>query len=379
MRIIQWIKLLIVACVFFLLAGCWDEKEIGEVDYATVIGIDYQDEEYMLYVQLLDFANVAKQEGVKQTQPAPIYIGKSSGSTLNEAINQLVETSQQVLNWGHVGAVVYSEAALKNGLEKIEQSMRRSGEFRNSAWMYGTKEPIEELLSIPGFFNTPPLYTILYKPKDFYKEYSYIKPNRMYNFVSIYKDPGGTSLLPSLSIDRDDWTEAVVQNETKKTLKINGVFPIEYDGKYTDWLDKDEIPGLKWVGAGIQKSPLKLEKDGKKIGSVEVERPKSKIKQIRGGTAPIFEIEIKAEGSVEDLITSLSEREIVKQAKEEIEKEIRKTYETAVEKQVDIYNFKNELFRNGMSPRKLKDVHLTKESLGKVKVYFTLESMGIYE
>ncbi|WP_284141335.1 Ger(x)C family spore germination protein [Virgibacillus sp. LDC-1] len=379
MRIIQWIKLLIVACVFFLLAGCWDEKEIGEVDYATVMGIDYKDDQYKLYVQLLDFANVAKQEGVKQTQPAPIYIGKSSGSTLNEAINQLVETSQQVLNWGHVGAVVYSEAALKNGLEKIEQSMRRSGEFRNSAWMYGTKEPIEELLSIPGFFNTPPLYTILYKPKDFYKEYSYIKPNRMYNFVSIYKDPGGTSLLPSLSIDRDDWTEAVVQNETKKTLKINGVFPIEYDGKYTDWLDKDEIPGLKWVGADIQKSPLKLEKDGKKIGSVEVERPKSKIKQIRGGTAPIFEIEIKAEGSVEDLITSLSEREIVKQAKEEIEKEIRKTYETAVEKQVDIYNFKNELFRNGMSPRKLKDVHLTKESLGKVKVYFTLESMGIYE
>lgn len=106
-------KILIICFILLFQTGCWDEKEIGEVDYITTLGIDYKDENYIIYVQMLDFSNVAKQEVSKVSQPAPLYIGKSSGKNINDAVYNLYLTTQQQVNWSHVGAIIYSESVLK--------------------------------------------------------------------------------------------------------------------------------------------------------------------------------------------------------------------------------------------------------------------------
>lgn len=101
----------------------------------------------------------------------------------------------------------------------MEQSLIKHGDFRYTPWMFGTTESIEEILSTTGFFQLPPLYTILYKPTDMYKMYSYIEPMRMHRFISVYKEPGGTALLPSLTINETDWKQSVEEPETKKYYK----------------------------------------------------------------------------------------------------------------------------------------------------------------
>ncbi|WP_165769146.1 Ger(x)C family spore germination protein [Virgibacillus profundi] len=370
-------KLSIGILLLVSLTGCWDEKEIGEHNYATAIGIDYKEEKYLLYVQMLDFSNVAKQEGQKQSEEAPLYIGKSSGATLQEAVNDLYKTSQQPFNWGQIGSIIYSEAVLKNGIEKVQQAIQRNGEFRYTPWMFGTRESIDELFGLTGFFHLPPLYTIMYQPEDIHGKYSYIKPLRMHKFISIYKDPGGTAILPSISIDKSAWKKAGPEEKAKKTLKINGGFQIN-EGKYKDWMSYEELTGLRWVESKTENTTVKLVDEGNIIGNVEISSPSAKIKQVGEGDNAQFNIIIKATGILADLKEELPIETIEKLVTKQIEEDVKTTYQKGMEKQIDIYNLKHRLFLNGMKPEELKEYTLSEDSLNLISVDFLLESKGIY-
>ncbi|MTW84572.1 Ger(x)C family spore germination protein [Virgibacillus dakarensis] len=369
-----WICILILA----ITSGCWDEKEIGEVNYASTIGIDYVDGQYKLYVQMLDFVNVAKHEGEKQGESAPLFLGKGSGETIAEAVNNLYRTSQQPINWGHIGAIIFSKSVLENGIQKVQQSIQRNGEFRYTPWMFGTKEPIEKILGTSGFFQLPPLYTILYKPNDTYKVFSYIEPIRMYSFVSTYKDPGGTALLPSLSFTTGDWVKKEEKDKMhKETVKVNGVFPIS-EGKYKQWMSFDEIVGLRWIEPKTSNTPVSIRYHGEMIGMVEIQKPKAHIKLSGSGKETKFTIEVKLKGFVTDLMKELPEKEIERIVKKQIKKEIVTTYQKGIEKNVDVYNLKNKLYRHGMDSEKVRNYQLTEESLTEVFINFHLKSKGIH-
>ncbi|MFD2046647.1 Ger(x)C family spore germination protein [Ornithinibacillus salinisoli] len=366
------------AILLLTLSGCWDEKDVGEVNFATAIGIDYVDENYILYVQMMDFANVAKKEGGKQSEDVSLFIGKSLGSTLNEAVTNLYHTSQESINWGQVGAIIYSESVLKKGIETFEQAINRNGEFRYTPWMFATKEPVEEILGVSGFFKLPPLYTILYKPENGYRVHSFIKPIRMHKFVSIYKEPGSTAVLPSISLDYDSWKEISTKEDPKKTLKINGGFPIVQE-KFTKWMSLEELKGLRWIESDTENTPVKIIEDEKVIGMVEISRPSTNIKQIEEGRSAKFNIELKATGQLTDLKESRSLEEIEQLINHQIEEEIRKTYQIGLDNNTDIYSLRRILFRNGMKLENVKDFQLTEETLNEISTTFHLESKGIYD
>ncbi|GGJ74474.1 Ger(x)C family spore germination protein [Virgibacillus salexigens] len=377
MRLVKTCILLIVLLI--ILTGCWDERQISEVNYITTLGIDYQEDNYIIYVQMLDFSNVAKQESGKTSERTPLYIGKATGKTINDAVNNLYRTSQQVVNWAHIGAIIYSDAILEKGVTDAEQSLRKNGQFRYTPWMFGTKESVEEIMSLSGFYQLPPVYTILYKPLDMFNEYSYIAPLRMHKFVSIYKEPGGTAILPSISINDKSWKESKEDIKPKQTLEINGVFPVN-DGKSKEWLSFKEVPGLRWTQEDTNNTTIDiLTEDNVKKGSVRILEPTVKFIIKRGNKNFQFNIQLKASGSVTDLEEQLPMKEIENLVRQQMKKEIRETYEIGVEKGVDLYNIKNKLFHDRVKPDQLQNYSLTKEKLNRITVDFHLETEGVYE
>lgn len=367
-----------IIVLLVVLTGCWDERQISEVNYVTALGIDYQDENYIIYVQMLDFSNVAKQESGKMSERTSLYIGKATGKTINDAVNNLYRTSQQAVDWTHIGSIIYSDAILKKGVEDAEQSLRKSGQFRYTPWMFGTKDSIEDILSLSGFYQLPPVYTILYKPMDLFNEYSYIMPLRMHEFVSLYKEPGGTAILPSISINDKSWKESKEDIKPKQTLEIDGVFPVS-DGKSKEWLAFNEVPGLQWTQDKTNKTIIDIRTEGDVIGSVRILKPAVKFLIDRGNNDFRFNIQIKASGSVTDLVEQLSMKEIEKLVRQQFKKEIRETYETGIDKGVDVYNMKNKLFHDRVKPDQLKTYTLTKDDLNNITVDFHLETEGIHK
>ena len=62
--------LMLLSMLSLLLSGCWDNKEVQDINYITALGIDYKDNKYIIYVQMLDFATIAKQESRSQLKSA---------------------------------------------------------------------------------------------------------------------------------------------------------------------------------------------------------------------------------------------------------------------------------------------------------------------
>ncbi|MGE6913544.1 Ger(x)C family spore germination protein, partial [Lysinibacillus fusiformis] len=61
-----------------LLAGCWDITEPQRMYYINAVGVDYVDDEYELYLQIINFADVAK--SVQPSSNAePAEIGRAKG------------------------------------------------------------------------------------------------------------------------------------------------------------------------------------------------------------------------------------------------------------------------------------------------------------
>jgi Ger(x)C family germination protein len=361
-----------------LLTGCWDEKEVGIYGHVTAIGIDFEDEKYILYVQMLDFSNVAKQEENKVSEDPSLFIGKSSGKTIYEAVNNLYKISEEPLDWGQLGSIIYSEAVLEEDIEEFQQAITRNGDFRYTPWVFGTMDSIEELLSVSGFFHLPPVYTILYRPEDTYEIHSYIEPLRMYKFISIYNDPGSTVVLPSITIDTSAWKQSSEEDRSKNTLRMNGGFQIT-EGKYQDWMSYEDLTGLRWVQTKTNNTPVKIMDNEKAIGVAEINDPSTHIQQVEQGNEAKFEIKIKAKGDITDLREELNQDQIENLVENQIKQEIITTYQKGLEKNIDVYNLKNKLFRSGMKPEKVKEIKLSEESLSKITVDFQLESKGIFD
>lgn len=368
----------LIGFVLLILTGCWDEYEIEGVNFVSAIAIDYKDEKYIIYAQILDFSNVAKSEDGKSGQPIPLYIGNGSGHTINDAIFDLYRTSQKTVNWSHIGAIIYTESILEKGIKKVEESLKKNGEFRPTPWMFGTKESIEKILSSTGFFQLPPIYTILYEPTDAYNQYSYIKPMRLHKFTSIYSEPGGTALLPSISIDENDWKELTTEPKTKNTLKINGAFPVS-EGNYREWMSYEELIGLRWTQTKIKRTPVDIIEDNEIKGVVRITSPSVKINVVRDGEKFHFNIHVDAKGELTDLEEHLSSKKIEELVTKQIEKEIRFTYQNGIDKEIDVYNLKNILFHDRVKPQQLKNYTLSTNSIKNVTVNFLLENRGLYD
>ncbi|MCY7482840.1 hypothetical protein M5X06_24220 [Paenibacillus alvei] len=54
-----WLLVSILSLVLPL-AGCWDIKNVQDMNYVTALGIDYVNGKYIVYTNSLEFTNVAK-------------------------------------------------------------------------------------------------------------------------------------------------------------------------------------------------------------------------------------------------------------------------------------------------------------------------------
>ena len=165
-----------------LLSGCWDTKDIQDIQYISAMGIDYQNGQYVIYVQVTSFAGVAKQEGL-EPKPTPVWVAKGRGDTLNEAMNDIYKRSNQYVYWAHVQLIIFSESLLKHGLVNVNDPILRFQQIRETTWLYGTDDSLEKILFVNSLFGSS-VQTSIFNPKDIYKLRSFVEPIRIQRFYT---------------------------------------------------------------------------------------------------------------------------------------------------------------------------------------------------
>jgi len=361
------------------LSGCWNSKDIQNMDYATAVGIDYVNGQYVTYVQLLNFANVGRSENMETGKNIPTWVGKGVGNTVSDSLSTIYATSQMRIFWGHVKAVVCSESLLKKGVEDAYNAFYRFGDVRYNIYVYGTKENLRDIFIQKSVLNLSPLETIMISPEETYSQRSFILPLKGNRIIAQMTEPGEPAIMPSISIVRDVWSE---DKKDKPMLKINGAYFFK-DSKMAAWLSEEELSGTRWTQRQLRRSLLQIPSEGPTVASLILINPHYDVKSdVKDGKA-VFDIRVKLDATLDELLKNVSIRYMEEEAEKHVRDEIMESFRNGLKKQVDVLKLEETLYRN--HPRKwhaLRDKQpffLDEDSIRSITVKIHLRNTGKYK
>ncbi|MBM4764763.1 Ger(x)C family spore germination protein [Bacillus sp. B15-48] len=370
---------LLFLCLSVVTACDHDIGEIENQNFATAIGVDYRDDEFHVYIQMLGLSSVAKNEGGEKP-PAEVYVSETSGKTFIDAFFKAYFTAQERFLWAHVTAIVLSEAALEKGLDSVFDGLTRYYEFRPTPWIFGTKSSVSDILSTLGFFNQNSLNTILHSPESSYEQSSTIRPAKLNQFAREFFEPGRTTYIPSLTIDDKQW-EKNKKNEAK--LAIDGAFFLKNE-KYKGYFPFEKLKGMRWLTPETVRASLLLptEKDPEFL--VVLEDQMVKINPEKQDGQFHFNVLYLANGIVSNRMknNTIDVDTMEDFVKKGIISEVRQLYQLGLEYEIDFLNLEHQLYRKYHGEwKKLKDQDspLREDSIKSIKAHITLEHSGSFK
>ncbi|MBV6715045.1 Ger(x)C family spore germination protein [Paenibacillus chitinolyticus] len=364
--------------ILLLLTGCWNSKDLQTMAYATALGIDYADGKYITYVQILNFSNIAKSENNQVGTRIPIWVGRGEGKTVSESLTSIYSTSQLRLFWGHVKAVIVSEALMKKGLPDVYDMLNRYREIRYNILFYGTNKPLDKLLSLTSMLNFSPIESLLTRPEQYFSQKSLILPVYGYKFIADLNEAGNSTMLPSLTANSVVWEE----DQSKVSLyEINGAYFFN-DTKYAAWLSQEDLKGARWLQTRLERTPLNAPKEHP-IAALILEGPKYTVDAHVVNDKIRFTISLKIHAFIDEFREHATEAEIETAAETEIKNEILMSFHKGVNKRVDVLKLSETLYRKHPDVWKThfkgKEFPLDMDSIEKIDVKVDISHSGKYK
>ncbi|WP_178023737.1 Ger(x)C family spore germination protein [uncultured Paenibacillus sp.] len=333
-----------ILAIILLLTGCWDLKEAQHINFVTALGVDYMEGRYIIYAQLLDFADIAKQEGKVETGSGNVWIGKGEGKTIDEALSSLYPASQQQTLWTHVRAIVFSKALLDNRLPESVNGLIQTRDLRYTPWVFGTDKEIPDIFSSISLLNESVLNSELLDPEEIFRQYSFIQPIRVINLMDGVKEPAVTKMLPLIS-----WTDEVWKAEGKPApqVRLVGAYAIA-QGKNRGLIDSSMLQGARYVAfKKMIKYPVSMiMEDGSPVTLIIIHSdPDIRIGAGSDHIPVHLRVHIKAYISESGKAGGVTAANIKALAEKKIVQDIRRSFTAAKAKQIDLYNLEEKLYR----------------------------------
>ncbi|MBB6447118.1 Ger(x)C family spore germination protein [Bacillus benzoevorans] len=362
------VLLLSIVC----LSGCWDRKELQDIDIVSAIGIDAGGDDaenrYLVTVQVINEGLVAggsQKGGMTNTSPVTIFSAK--GSTVAEALRKIAPKLPQELFFPHVQLMVLGqELVQEKGIKDLFDWIERDSQFRTLFPILIVKDhTARDVLKIMTSLEPIPSAKIvggLESTQKMWGEFASTRADKVIQQIG-----GEVTHIAGVQITGDsekgNKLTNVQQIAPDAELEIKGLAIIK-EGKLVKWLDGDAARGVTWINNELKKTVLNLDCKGKDLGiAIDVLRSKSNITaEIKKGK-PIIHIAIRAEGHISEVHCpiALDKSETFYQLEEQMEQEIKEEVLLALKaaraEKSDIFHFDETLNR--------KDPKLWKEIKGK--------------
>lgn len=372
-------QIFICLVLLMLVPGCWNSKDIQNMAYVTTLGIDYEDGKYKSYAQILNFSNVAKTENVEIGKPVPIWVGTGEGRTVTESLSTMYSTSQLRVFWGHMKSVVLTERTMKHGMMEIYEMLNRYREIRYNILMYGTKEPLKDVMIQKSILNLSPLETIMDSPQQIYSQRSFILPVYGFKIIAQMNEPSGLAMIPSLEIEHESWSE---DTEKRPMFQINGAYFFQ-NKEYRGHLTEDELKGTRWIQRQLERSPINIPDQGRPIASLVLVKPHLYIKPVIENNKVRYNIRVSINAYIDEMVKDTPQKTMEKMASIVVENEIKRSYKNGLQKKADVFLLDEKFYRK--YPKKWHELHrarpfiLEEDSIKSIDVRVKIDSSGKYK
>lgn len=377
----KFVHLTVCLLILMLVPGCWNSKDIQNMAYVTTLGIDYEDGKFKSYAQILNFSNVAKADNVEIGKSVPVWVGSGEGRTLTEALTTMYSTSQLRVFWGHLKSVILTEKMMNHGMVEIYEMLNRYREIRYNILLYGTKEPLKDILTQKSILNLSPLETIMDSPQQTYSQRSFILPVYAFKIIAQMDEPSGLAMIPSLELKSGIWFED--KNE-RPMFQINGAYFFQ-NKEYRGHLTEDDLKGTRWTQRQLQRSPINIPdaNAGSPVASLIMVKPHLYIKPVIDNGQVRYVIRVSINAYIDELLKNNTSDTLEKMAGDVVKNEILMSYNKGLKQKADVFMLEEKLYRK--YPKKwrelnrLKPFTLDEQSIKSIDVRVKIDSSGKYK
>lgn len=112
-------KIIILSILLIMLTGCYDCRELNDLNIVTAIGFDYVDDEYEVTLE------VTKSSGNESTDKKVTTLFSGKDKILSNAIGKAINNSDKRTYFKHTDAILISEDIAYNGISPIMDYLLR--------------------------------------------------------------------------------------------------------------------------------------------------------------------------------------------------------------------------------------------------------------
>lgn len=336
-------KKLLLFPLLLLLAGCWDTNQSERMYYILGLGIDYKEDQYEIYTQVVAFTNIAKSEQPNPEAPQA-EVGVARGRTFDEAFFNLYQTMDERFFLGHLTYVLFSEnIAKEDKVEPIIDSFIRYRELRYTTWAYISSSPLKEALLVTPIINKSITLSKLSDPLNSYNQSSRIRPIQFRELMIQLNEPGHEAKIPLVEIS-ENWSK---EDGSDPVYSFKGISILGKNSGLKGNLLGEDINGVQWLINKTNRSDItvKTEEFEELYTTTTVDEVHSEIKPIVTENNVQFDIQVQLAVQTNEMLNehkmNLLKSKIERQVKEEIEQ----TYKASLQLDADIYRLSEVLYR----------------------------------
>lgn len=286
---------------------------------------------------------------------------------MDEALFKLYHAIDERVYWGHLSLLIFSEEALKKErVNSVLNTLTRYTDTRYNIWVYCTDQPLDQFFITVPVLNKGISLTVIGDPRNSYEQESFIDPIDVRRLIIALDEPGHDANIPYISLKKDWQT----QDGVESTIKINGVGVVTTK-EFKGYIKNDDVSGLQWMSNQAKRGEITT-KYKEKYLTVTLRNINVKIKPVVNGNNVKFDINIEFNATLASFEENLTSTEIKKQVIEEMKKEIKQTYQAGLEKNMDIYQFSEVLYRKDVKTwKKLQqngNIKLDNNTIGKINI-----------
>ena len=125
-------KKIIIIMILLFLTGC-DYVELNDLSIIKSIAIDYQENQYSLYAEIIDEINDDNTPTTK--------IIEVDGKNINECFSKLIIHSNKTIHYSHIDLLILSTNLNNKNLEEIFNYFLENNYFRNDFMTISSNDP----------------------------------------------------------------------------------------------------------------------------------------------------------------------------------------------------------------------------------------------
>ncbi|MBK1810347.1 Ger(x)C family spore germination protein [Clostridium sp. YIM B02505] len=231
-------KLISIILISVSLVGCWGAREPSQISIVTALGIDKEDENYLVTVQILNPGSIALS---RNSEGTPVTTYRMEGKTIEEAVRRLSLEIPRNIFLGHLRLLVFGEDLAREGIGKTLDYLLRNTEIRSDFYLTVVKgEKATEALNILTPLERIPANKIFFSLEVSEKIWAATASVKLFQFIETLQKEGAEPILTSIFVHGNSDVGMNIENienvDVPSNIQIGPIAAFKGD-KLIGWLN----------------------------------------------------------------------------------------------------------------------------------------------